>query len=71
MYLKLLLAIQKADGTPIPGFTQRDCEIMMGDKIDGTVQWKGKSALFSLAGQPVRLHFSLREADLYSLKFQP
>ena len=67
----LSVEIQKADGTPIPGFTHRDCEIMVGDKIAGTVEWKGQSALSSLAGQPVRLHFSLREADLYSLNFHP
>jgi hypothetical protein len=31
--------------------------------------WEGGSGLHALAGQPVRLRFALRDADLYALQF--
>lgn len=61
--------IQDADGTPIDGFALVDCPDQFGDTIDGTVAWSNGADVSSLAGQPVRLRFVLRDADLYSLKF--
>ena len=67
----LRVEIQTPEGQPIPGFTLADCEPVEGDKIEAAVQWKGKPDLSALAGQPVRLHFSMLEADLFSLRFGP
>ncbi len=61
--------IRDAQGSPIPGFTLNDCDGIIGDDIDRVVTWRGKDDLSSLAGQIVRLHIDLREADLYSLQF--
>lgn len=60
--------LQDAGGKPLAGFALDDCAAIVGDQIEHTVAWKGGS-LSPLAGQPVRLRFVLREADLYSLQF--
>lgn len=65
----LRVEVQDADGLPIPGFTLKDCEEVFGDSIDRTVFWKGGSELSKHAGQPVRLRFRLKDADLYSFQF--
>lgn len=62
--------LQTADGQPIPGFTLADCAPITGDHLSHTIAWKGGS-LAPLAGKPVRLHWELKEADLYSLQFGP
>jgi len=61
--------IQDAEGAPIPGFTLDDCADVFGDAIDRTVEWKGGSDVSDLAGRTVRLRFTLKDADLYALKF--
>lgn len=66
----LRVEIQKIDGTPIPGFTLKDCMPVIGDKIEGTVDWNRSDNLESIAGQPVRLRFVMKESDLYSFRFQ-
>lgn len=60
--------VQDDAGKPLPGFTLEDCTVLKGDFIDKAVIWKGGS-LDQLTGKPVRLRFELREADLFSLKF--
>ena len=61
--------LQQADGTPIEGFTLADSAEMYGDSVAHTVTWQAGSDVSRLAGQPVRLRFVLRDADLYSLQF--
>ncbi len=65
------VAIERADGSPIPGFTLAECHEVFGDQLDRTVTWDGGSDLSKLAGQSVRLRFQLRDADLFSLRFAP
>ncbi len=62
--------LQTADGTPIENFKLANCTPTAGDFVQHEVKWGGKSSVKSLAGQPVRLRFVLKNADLYSLKFQ-
>lgn len=57
-------------GKPIPGFTVEDCPPVFGDTIERTVTWKGGSDLSGLKGKPVRLRFVIKDADLYSFRFQ-
>ena len=52
------------------GYALDDCDPIIGDDVDRTVTWAGKSDLSALAGKPVRLRFVFKEADLYSLEFQ-
>jgi hypothetical protein len=63
--------VQRADGEPYPGFGLEDCPPIFGDTLDRVVTWTGSPQLGQLAGQPVRLRFELRDADLYSLQFRP
>lgn len=64
----LCIEIQDTSGNPIPGFTLDDCELIIGDEIDRPVTWAGGD-LQKLAGQPVRLRFVMRDADLYAIQF--
>ena len=61
--------IQDAHGKALKGHTLRDCDEIYGDDLERTVTWKGAADVSGLAGQPVRLRFTLSDADLYSLRF--
>jgi hypothetical protein len=43
---------------------------IVGDEIARTVTWGGSSDLHALAGQRIRLRFVMRDADVYSLRFE-
>lgn len=62
--------LQNAAGEPVAGFTLDECPEIFGDEIEHVVAWKGGSDVSALAGQPIRLRFVMRDADLYSLRFQ-
>jgi hypothetical protein len=66
----VFVEIQDAQGKLIPGFTMDDCVEQIGDEIERTVKWKNGSDLSHLAGEPIKLRFSMRDADLYALRFQ-
>jgi hypothetical protein len=61
--------LQRSNGGPVPGLSHTDCDEVFGDELDRTVTWGGDSDLSAIAGQPVRLSFTLRDADLYSFQF--
>lgn len=61
--------IQDENGKAFPGYTLADCPEMIGDEIDRVVEWKSGTNMSQLAGKPVRLRFSLKDTDLYSLRF--
>ncbi|MSU64554.1 MAG: hypothetical protein EXS38_00265 [Opitutus sp.] len=63
--------IQDAGGRPIEGHALADCGEVFGDQLDRTVTWRHGSDVGKLAGQVVRLHFAMSDADLYSFQFQP
>jgi hypothetical protein len=48
---------------PIPGFTSK---VIRGDQYSETVRWDDRAKLSTLSGKPVKLRFSLANADLYS-----
>ncbi len=62
--------IQDTNGKPLPGFGLDDCAPIFGDTMDRPVTWKKDSDLRSLENKPVRLRFVLKDADLYSFRFQ-
>jgi hypothetical protein len=62
--------IQDADGKPIPGFTLADSIELYGDTVARNAIWKDNPDLGALAGKPVRLRFVMKDADLYSIKFE-
>ena len=61
------MELQRADGTPVEGRTLADFGERYGDEIDGAVSWKGRG-VGDLAGEPVRLRFTLQDADLYAFR---
>jgi len=58
-----------AKGKPLPGFTFNDSQEIIGNEIKRIVTWNGKDEVSSLSGKTVRLKFYLKDADLYSFKF--
>ena len=63
--------IQTDQKTPIPGFTLAESAELFGDQLARTVSWKQGDDVSQLAGQPVRLRLVMKDADLYSFRFQP
>ena len=61
--------IQNDSGAPIEGFSLADCPAIFGDTVARRVTWKSGSDLTKFAGQPIRLLFELKDADLYSFRF--
>jgi len=66
----LRVEIQDAKRKPIPGFALSDCPEIIGDLIERVVTWKAGSDVGKLAGQPVRLRFVMKDADLYAIRFR-
>ncbi len=65
----LKLEIQDAKSHPIPGYSLQEADETFGDEIDRTVSWNGSTDVSRLAGKPVRLRFTLQDADLYAFQF--
>ena len=62
--------LQDLDGSPLPGFSCADCDEIYGDDLDRAVSWKSNADVGTLAGKVVRLRFEVRDADIYSYRFQ-
>lgn len=63
------VGILDAEGKPIPGYTLDDSSEIIGDEIARVVAWKQGADARRLAGQPVRLRFVMKDADLFALRF--
>ena len=61
--------IQDAGGKPIPGYSLEENNPVFGDSLDHVVTWKGGEDVSKLAGKPIRLRFTVSDADLYSFRF--
>ena len=66
---EIRVEIQDEYGQAIPSFTLDQCIPVFGDELDRAIEWDSDSSLTKLAGIPIRLRFSLKDADLYSFKF--
>jgi hypothetical protein len=44
--------------------------IHSANQISHGVRWSGDPSLEKLAGRPVRLHFRIRNTDLYAFQFR-
>gem|GEM_PF-303896 len=63
--------IQDAEGAPIPGYSAKEAQALIGNTIEHPACWKTGTDVSALAGRPIRLHVIMKDADLYSLQFQP
>jgi hypothetical protein len=66
---RVRVELQTPDGNAVEGFSLDDCNEVFGDTVDRAVTWKHGADAGKLAGQPVRIRFELRDADLYSYWF--
>lgn len=62
--------IQDAEGKPLPGYTLDDCKAISYDSIDRVIDWKAGSDVSALTGKPVRLRWVLKDADVFSFRFE-
>ena len=67
---EIKIEIQDENGVPIPGFTQKDAQQVIGNEISRVVQWNGSSDLQNLVSKVVRLRILMKDADLYSIRFK-
>ena len=71
---KATLAVEllDEDGTPIPGFTRKDCVVMKkADSTKHLVTWKDNADLSPLKGRTIRAKFYLKGGDLYAFWISP
>ena len=61
--------LQDATGRVIPGYSLDDCIPIIGDRISRAVSWQGNLNLEEWVGQPIRLRFTMKDADLFSIHF--
>jgi len=66
---RIAIEVQTPAGEPVPGFSANDCQPLRGDSVTQRVHWSAAGDLGDLAGQPVRLSFMLKDAALYSFRF--
>lgn len=62
-------AILEADGGQIAGYGFADNVETIGNEIECVVRWKNGNDVGKLAGKTVRLHFKMKDADLFALRF--
>ena len=63
------VGFEDAAGKAISGFSVEDCVTQIGNELDRKVTWKSGTDVSSLAGKPVRLRFSMKDADIFSFEF--
>jgi len=66
---EIRVEIQDASGKGLPGYRLAESKALIGDRIDGLASWQSGTDVGRLAGQPVRLRFVMKDADLYSICF--
>lgn len=68
----LAVELLNEDGTPIEGFTKKDCIAMKKmDKTKYQITWKNHRDLSTLQGKNIRVKFYLKEGDLYAFWISP
>lgn len=60
-----------ASGNPLPGFSGDASPWLVGNSVRVPVAWKGQADLGSVAGEPVRVRFAMRDCKLYAFQFVP
>lgn len=68
---ELRAEVSGQDGKVIEPFSVKNCEVVKKDSTRIEIRWKGASDLSAIAGQPVRLRFSLTQGALYAFWFSP
>jgi hypothetical protein len=67
----LRVELQEENGRPVPGYSLAEADELIGDEIERTVTWKGRSDVGALRAMGVRVRFVMQDGDLYSMRFRP
>ena len=65
----IFVEMQDISGRAIEGFTVNDCTEIFGDNIEHVVKFNGNPDISKLESIPIRIRFILKDADVYSLRF--
>jgi hypothetical protein len=68
-YIKV--EIQNIEGKPVSGYSLGDAEELIGNYIEHPASWRSGTDVSCLSNQIIRLHFVMKDANLYSLQFRP
>ncbi len=60
----LSVAVLDAEGEIIPGYSHKECVPVKSDSVRHHIKWKNNDSL--MKGQPIRLRFYLKNAELFS-----
>ena len=63
--------LQDSVSRPLSGYGLADSDELFGDTLQRVVTWRNKFDVSALAGRPIRVRIAMRDADIYSLRFQP
>lgn len=63
------VALLDETGEPFPGFASSDCDWINVDEVDHEVNWKSGANVSALAGKPVRVEVTMRNARLFAFQF--
>ncbi|UCF15022.1 MAG: hypothetical protein JSW59_16560 [Phycisphaerales bacterium] len=66
----LRVEIQDSGGKAVEGYALSECREIYGDEIERLVQWRNSSDVSNLAGEPIRLRFVLKDADVFAFGFR-
>ena len=66
---KIQVELQDASGQPLQGFSLDDCDEVFGDAIERPVTWRSGRDPGAVAGQAIRIRFTLQDADVYAFRF--
>lgn len=65
----LQVEVLDASGVPVPGYTRAESTMLSGNAVHMPVTWGERSDLTPLIGKSIRLHFFLRDCQLYAFTF--
>jgi hypothetical protein len=67
---EIRIEILDETGKVIEGFSKHDCQVIIGNEIDKSVSWGEDNRIGELAGKVIKMKIYMKDADLYSVKFE-
>ncbi len=67
---EIRIEVHDKAGNPIADYSAADCFPLIGNEIERAVAWCKGTDVSELSGKIVRLRFVMKDADLFSMKFE-
>ena len=64
------VTVLSEDGRNIDGFGTDDMEPYFGDSLSARIRWRGDRKIGELVDRPIRLRFSLNDADIFAMQIR-